>query len=142
MQPKIIIGDYQQLKKECNLIRHHVFVMEQNVPIELELDDRDTVSTHLLLQLNDDYIGTGRIDLEKQGKIGRLAVLPSFRKQGYGKIILDNLELIARENQLNSVWLNAQKQSLNFYLKSGYTIASDEFWEANIIHLKMMKCLS
>ncbi|WP_133117787.1 GNAT family N-acetyltransferase, partial [Cyanobacterium aponinum] len=42
---------------------------------------------------------TGRIDLQQQGKIGRLAVLPSFRNKGYGQIILHNLELVARENQ-------------------------------------------
>jgi predicted GNAT family N-acyltransferase len=142
MQPEIIIGDYQQLKKECNLIRYHVFVIEQNVPETLELDDRDLVCTHLLLKLNNHDIGTGRIDLEKQGKIGRLAILPSFRNQGYGKIILHNLELVAQKYQLNSVWLNAQKQSLNFYLKSGYTIISDEFLEAKIVHLKMIKNFS
>lgn len=142
MQPEIIIGGYQELKKECNLIRHRVFVMEQNVPPDLELDDRDSVCIHLLLKLDNDYIGTGRIDLEKEGKIGRLAILSSFRKQGYGKMILDNLESIAKENKLNFVWLNAQKQSLNFYIKSGYTASSDEFLEANIIHVKMIKKFS
>ncbi|WPF90280.1 GNAT family N-acetyltransferase [Cyanobacterium aponinum AL20118] len=142
MQPEIIIGDYQQLKTECNLIRYRVFVIEQNVPETLELDDRDSICIHLLLKLNNYYISTGRIDLQQQGKIGRLAVLPSFRNKGYGQIILHNLELVARENQLNSVWLNAQKQSLNFYLKSGYNTISDEFLEANIPHLKMIKYFS
>ncbi len=142
MQPEIIIGDYQKLKKECNLIRHLVFVMEQNVPHDLELDERDAVCTHLLLKLNNDYIGTGRIDLEKQGKIGRLAVLSAFRNKGYGQVILHNLELIAKENNLSGVWLNAQKQSLNFYLKSGYTVVGDEFLEANIIHIRMNKYFS
>ena len=142
MQPEIIIGDYQTLQKECNLIRHLIFVMEQNVPHDLELDDRDAICIHLLLKLNNDYIATGRIDLEKQGKIGRLAVLPSFRNKGYGQIILHNLELIAKENNLSAVWLNAQKQTINFYQQSGYIIVGNEFLEANIIHLKMIKSFS
>lgn len=142
MQPEIIIGDYQKLKKECNLIRHLVFVMEQNVPHDLESDERDPICIHLLLKLNNEYIGTGRIDLEKEGKIGRLAVLPASRNKGYGQVILHNLELIAKENNLSGVWLNAQKQSLNFYLKLGYTVVGDEFLEANIIHIRMNKYFS
>ena len=142
MRPEIIIGDYQTLQKECNVIRHLIFVMEQNVPHDLELDDRDPICTHLLLKLNNQYIATGRIDLEKQGKIGRIAVLPSFRNNGYGQTVLYNLELIAKQNNLSFVWLNAQKQTINFYQKSGYNITGNEFLEANIIHQKMIKSFS
>ena len=138
---EIIVGKYEDLKTECNLIRYEVFVQEQNVPENIEIDERDEVCTHLILRINNNPIGTGRIDLEKQGKIGRLAIVKEFRNKGYGTLILNKLEEIARQNNLTSVWLNAQKASLNFYLKLGYQIISDEFIEANIIHLTMSKKL-
>lgn len=138
---KIIVGKYEDLKTECNLIRYEVFVQEQNVPENIEIDERDEVCTHVILRINNNPIGTGRIDLEKQGKIGRLAIVKEFRNKGYGTLILNKLEEIARQNNLTSVWLNAQKASLNFYLKLGYQIISDEFIEANIIHLTMSKKL-
>ena len=141
MTSKIIVGKYEDLKTECNLIRYEVFVQEQNVPENIEIDERDEVCTHVILRINNNPIGTGRIDLEKQGKIGRLAIVKEFRNKGYGTLILNKLEEIARQNNLTSVWLNAQKASLNFYLKLGYQIISDEFIEANIIHLTMSKKL-
>ena len=142
MQPEIIIGNYQELKNDCNLIRYRVFVQEQNVPKNLELDERDPFCTHVILKLNKNSIGTGRIDLAKEGKIGRLAILPSFRKQGYGKLILRALENIGRKNGLDSVWLNAQKKSVNFYFKYNYIIISNEFLEADLVHVKMLKQLT
>jgi predicted GNAT family N-acyltransferase len=142
MSLKIIVGNYEKLKNKCNLIRYTVFVREQNVPKDLELDQRDPFCTQLILELNHNPIATGRIDLEKGGKIGRLAVLQEFRNQGYGTIIINQLEAIAKEKGLNSVWLNAQKISLDFYQKLGYQVTGDEFMEVNIIHLKMSKNLS
>lgn len=142
MNLKIIVGNYEELKNKCNFIRYTVFVREQNVPENLELDQRDPFCTHLILELKHNPIGTGRIDLEKGGKIGRLAILKEFRNQGYGKIMINQLETIAREKSLNSVWLNAQKSSLYFYQKLGYEVDSNEFMEANIIHVKMSKKLS
>ena len=138
---EVIIGNYQQLKSECNLIRQAVFIEEQNISPELELDDRDQHCLHAIIQLNRQTIGTARIDLEKQGKIGRLAILKPYRNQGYGKRLLQKLEEIAKQECLSHVWLNAQKSSLNFYLKLGYQIVSEEFLEANIIHLEMKKQL-
>jgi len=139
MKPEIIIGNYEQLKNECNLIRYAVFVEEQKVPENLEIDDRDPLCYHLILKLDKKTIATARIDLEKKGKIGRLAILKNFRRQGYGTLIIKNLEKIASDNDLKSVWLNAQKNSLSFYQKLNYHIVSEEFMEANIPHLTMLK---
>ena len=138
---EIKTGNYQELQNECNKIRDLVFVQEQNVPREIELDDRDEACIHVVLTVDQHLVGTGRIDIEKEGKIGRLAVLKQFRHRGYGTLILQQLEKIAQAKGLQSVWLNAQKPSLNFYQKRGYEVISDEFIEANIVHQTMKKKL-
>ena len=84
-------------------------------------------------------VGTGRILLD--GHIGRLAVLQAHRKQGYGNKILDHLELIAQENELDEVFLNAQIAAIPFYEKRGYTIISEIFEDAGIPHQTMRKTL-
>ena len=141
MIPSIKIGNYQEIKNKCNFVRYSVFVKEQNISPEIELDDRDQICKHLILTINNNPIGTGRIDIEQEGKIGRLAILKSFRNRGYGSLIIKKLEEVAVQNNLTSVWLNAQKESISFYEKLNYKIVSHEFIEANIIHIKMSKTL-
>ena len=141
MKTEIIVGNYEQLKDQCNFIRYSVFVKEQKVPENIEIDQRDSLCTHLILSIDGNPIGTGRIDLLNQGKIGRVAILQPFRNQGYGRLIIRKLEEIGQQQGLASVWLNAQKASINFYHKLGYQITSDEFMEANIIHQTMSKKL-
>lgn len=139
MKSDIIIGSYQDLRERCNLVRYSVFVQEQNVPENLEIDERDHVCLHVIIKTNNNPIATGRIDIDKDGKIGRVAVIKDYRNQGYGSLIIHKLEEIAQQQGLTSVWLNAQKSSINFYRRLGYQIISDEFMEANIVHQKMNK---
>ena len=77
-QVTIITGSFADLKELVMPVRIEVFVDEQKVPIELEQDDRDTFCLHVLAIIDDQPIGTGRIDIEKGGKIGRIAVLSEF----------------------------------------------------------------
>ena len=139
MTSEIIIGSYQKLQNQCNLIRYSVFVEEQNIPESIEIDDRDNVCLHVIVKINNKPIATGRIDIEKEGKIGRLAVIKDYRNKGYGSLIVNKLEEIAQQKHLTSVWLNAQKASIKFYQRLGYQIIGDEFIEANIVHQKMSK---
>ena len=120
-------------------IRYQVFVDEQKVPIELEIDDDDPLASHVLCLADGQPVGTGRILLD--GHIGRLAVLKAHRKQGYGNKILDHLELIAQKHGLNHVFLNAQVSAIPFYEKRGYKIISDVFDDAGIPHQTMRKTL-
>jgi len=139
MSEQIQRTTWQQDKEPLSNIRYQVFVDEQKVPIELEVDDDDQLATHVLCLVNGQPVGTGRILLD--GHIGRLAVLQAHRKQGYGKKILDHLELIAQENELTEVFLNAQITAIPFYEKRGYTIISDVFDDAGIPHQTMRKTL-
>ncbi|MBT5019132.1 MAG: GNAT family N-acetyltransferase [Planctomicrobium sp.] len=120
-------------------VRIEVFVDEQKVPIELEQDDRDTFCLHVLAIIDDQPIGTGRIDIEKGGKIGRIAVLSEFRERGVGKVIMSQLETIAQDHQLSELFLNSQVAAIEFYKKQGFIPTGDVFVEADIDHVKMVK---
>ena len=130
---------WQKDKELLSNIRYQVFVDEQKVPIELEIDNDDPLAAHVLCLVDGQPVGTGRILLD--GHIGRLAVLKAHRKQDYGNKILDHLELIAQENELTEVFLNAQVTAIPFYEKRGYTVISDVFDDAGIPHQTMRKNL-
>jgi predicted GNAT family N-acyltransferase len=130
---------WQKDKELLSNIRYQVFVDEQKVPIEFEIDDDDPLAAHILCIVDGQPVGTGRILLH--GHIGRLAVLQANRKQGYGNKILEHLELIAQENELTEVFLNAQVTAIPFYEKRGYMIISDVFDDAGIPHQTMRKTL-
>jgi predicted GNAT family N-acyltransferase len=139
MSEQIQQTTWQNDKELLSNIRYQVFVDEQKVPIELEIDDDDPLASHVLCLVDGQPVGTGRILLD--GHIGRLAVLKAHRKQGYGNKILDHLELIAQEHGLTQVFLNAQVSAIPFYEKRGYKIISDVFDDAGIPHQTMQKKL-
>ncbi len=122
-------------------VRVAVFVQEQNVPVEIEMDDRDGQCVHILAKHNSLHVGTGRIDIQYQGKIGRLAVLKPYRGQGIGLAMMSALEAIAQKAGLTHVWLNAQISAQSFYQKQGYVASGDTFLEADIVHCRMEKSL-
>lgn len=89
------IADYDLEADVIKKIRFDVFVKEQNVPESLEIDDRDQFCIHLLAFDSGKAIGTCRIDIEKQGKVGRLAVFASYRRNGVGKLLMQAIHKIA-----------------------------------------------
>lgn len=123
-------------------IRFAVFVDEQSVPEEIELDERDPVCVHVLALGDDETpLGTARIDLEQGGKVGRLAVLAPHRRAGVGIALMQALHAIAGEQALERVWCNAQTSAVRFYEQLGYEIESAPFFEAGIEHVRMAKRL-
>ena len=122
-------------------VRVIVFVQEQQVPVDIEMDDRDALCIHVLARDKRGPVGTGRIDIEKHGKIGRVAVLPEYREQGMGKALMVALEAIAQQAGLAQVWVNAQVSAQGFYEKQGYLAEGETFLEADIVHCRMTKAL-
>ena len=124
-------------------IRRRVFIEEQHVPEEIELDADDTRAFHALATAGKDAIGCGRMLDHGDGevKIGRMAVLPEFRGTGVGRDILRFLVKIARTRGLRKAVLHAQLTAERFYLKQGFTPVGDVFDEAGIAHRKMVKLL-
>ena len=124
-------------------IRKTIFVEEQGVPLEDEFDEHENFAQHVLVYYNSEPVGTGRIRfVNGVAKLERICVLTSHRKCGLGKVIVETLEQIAREKGALKSILHGQTQAQHFYEKLGYYNASDEFMEAGIPHLLMVKNLS
>lgn len=141
MAIEIVCCELSAYDTAIRTIREAVFVTEQGVPPELEMDDRDPLCKHVLALVDDCPAGTARLDILKNGKIGRLAVLANFRHQGLGHSIMQALEAIGREHHLPFLWCHAQKVAVPFYKSLGYTVSSTDFLEAGIVHCKMQKQL-
>jgi len=117
-------------------IRTAVFIVEQRVPAELEWDDMDARSTHALARdAAGAPIGCGR--LLPTGYIGRMAVLPPWRKRGVGAALLAALVGLARERGHASATLNAQVSAMPFYARAGFRPTGEQFDEAGIDHRVM-----
>jgi predicted GNAT family N-acyltransferase len=128
--------------EECFRIRELVFIVEQNVPIDIERDEYDATAIHFLAFDNDEAIGTARVVLKDNGhtaKIGRVAVLPSRRGEGIGKGLIMEIEKSSVLRDVNDFRLDAQVQALSFYERLGYEAYGKEFSDADIMLRSMLK---
>ncbi len=128
-------------------IRTKVFVEEQKVPAEEEIDEYDVISPnvyHILILDEGVPVATGRLIYYKAdtAKMQRIAVLQGYRTKGYGRVLLLAMEELARELGLVASILDAQCQAEDFYKKLGYEVISTEpFYDAGILHVRMQKKL-
>ena len=121
-------------------IRFRVFVDEQSVPLEIELDEYDAVATHAVAMADGQAVGTGRAIVEDgSARIGRMAVDLAHRRGGVGGLILRFLEDEAREQGAREFVLHAQEYVKSFYASHGYEEHGDPFIEAGIRHIEMRK---
>ena len=121
-------------------VRIAVFVDEQGVPPELEHDAHDPAALHLLATTSDGKpVATARMLAD--GHIGRMAVLPAWRGRGLGTRLLSRLIAIARERELDGVFLHAQCRAEPFYRRLGFVAEGDVFDDAGIDHRSMHRSL-
>lgn len=138
---KIETVKYQDCIVAINQIRTKVFQEEQGVSAELEFDGLDPSATHFLAYINGQAVATARIrELDADTiKIERLAVLPNYRKQGIGKqLMLSTLSAIAQQGKSLAV-VHAQAYIAQLYEQLGFKIVGEQFYEAGIPHVKMIK---
>ncbi|MCU6499229.1 GNAT family N-acetyltransferase [Rugamonas sp. A1-17] len=129
-------GDWTALNADAKLIRFEVFVEEQKVPAELEMDHMDAACLHAVAyDASGTPIGTGR--LLPDGHIGRMAVRLFARGSGVGGALLQVLMAQARARGDKQVVLSAQSHAAPFYERHGFAIDGDEFFEAGIAHINM-----
>lgn len=138
---KVEICNWSQQRDALASIRFTVFVDEQKVPPEIELDDMDAVAVHAMAQdAAGNVVGTGRLILQTPlPRIGRMAVLKPWRQAGVGAAILNLLCHEARQRGYAEVMLNAQTHATAFYFKHGFLSHGAEFAEAGIPHQEMRK---
>ena len=136
----VAIGDWPEVEPEAAAIRHTVFVAEQRVPPELELDEWDSRSRHALARdAAGCAVGTGR--LLPDGHIGRMAVLAQARSFGVGSALLRALIDEARRTGHTTVELSAQTHARAFYERHGFSAYGPEFDDAGIPHVMMRRAL-
>lgn len=138
---EVSVSGLQQQHDAIRQVRSSVFLIEQAIPPELEYDDRDPICRHAVVYLDYQPVATGRIDLPLGGKIGRVAVLKPFRRQGLGRQVMQGLEQEAIASGLERVWFHSQVPAMPFYFSLGYQGIGEEFMEADIPHRKMEKNL-
>lgn len=138
----------------CFAVRKEVFVVEQQVPQDLEYDTYDADAVHVIAVRDDGLpLGTGRLltgaaaaaknggDAEV-GALGRLAVTRAARGLGVGAALVRAIEDTARARGLTAVDLHAQTHALGFYERLGYEVYGPEFPDAGIPHRAMRKALA
>jgi predicted GNAT family N-acyltransferase len=132
---KIELREWPEARDEAQRIRFTVFVEEQRVPPELEMDEHDPGCIHALAFAEGRAIGTGR--LLPDGHIGRMAVLKEWRGQGAGRALLRALIDAARRRGDRELALNSQVHALGFYGAEGFEPEGPVYEEAGIPHQAM-----
>lgn len=132
--------DYVPHRPMLEAVRHAVFIEEQKVPPELEWDELDPDSHHVLaLDDKGEPVGTAR--LTPRRTIGRMAVLPHWRGQGVGEALLEALVERARASGTHELTLAAQTHAIGFYARAGFLPEGEQFDDAGIEHLLMRRVL-
>ncbi|AXT11955.1 GNAT family N-acetyltransferase [Bacillus sp. 2211] len=136
----IIVKTEKQLN-DAFFVRKEIFVKEQHVPEEEEIDQFEDTSEHIVIYDGGQPVGAGRWRLKDgHGKLERICVMKSHRSLGVGAIIMQALEKAAAAKGAGSFILHAQTQAVPFYEKQGYRVTSgEEFLDAGIPHLEMIK---
>lgn len=124
-------------------VRKQVFVEEQGISEDLELDSHDREALHIVVKDGERVIGTARVlfPATNQAKIERMAVLKPHRRQGIGSGIISFLNEELRSRQVEQVILHAQYPVVAFYKSCGFEESGSPFWEAGIKHIKMERQL-
>lgn len=118
-------------------IRRRVFVDEQHVSREEEYDEYEDESMHYMLLVDKTPAGTARWRFTVNGiKLERFAVLPEFRNNGNGSLLLATVLSDVLPHR-RPVYLHAQVAAMNLYTRAGFKPEGDEFREANIPHYRM-----
>jgi predicted GNAT family N-acyltransferase len=119
-------------------IRHAVFVVEQHVPVALEVDGHDDHAVHLVAVRDGTVVATCRL-LQHDGTVhlGRLAVAAAARRQGVAQRLLQAAEAWARAHGARRLALSAQTYAAGLYAAAGYAAVGETFTEAGIEHIDM-----
>ena len=136
MNLKIQLVNTNKEYEEILNIRKLVFVEEQNVPIDIEIEYEDE-SRHVICYHDDLPVATGRWRETRFGtKLERFAVLHEFRGMGIGRKIVNFI--LSQISSNKTIYLHAQEAVVDFYKKLGFEVLGKQFSEADILHSKMI----
>ena len=123
----------------CLNLRRTVFIEEQNVPENEEVDGDDPDCDHILLTVSDIPVGAARLKYYNDFiKVQRVCVLKNYRGQGIGSKIINFIIRHVEKNDIrNSVRLGSQIHALEFYKRLGFIEFGEEYLDAGILHKDM-----
>ena len=136
----VTVGDWATQCEQATAIRMAVFVREQQLPEADEIDAFDSLSLHALALDSGRAVGTAR--LLPDARIGRMSVLPDWRRSGVGGLLLERLVAIAAARGDLIVELSAQVYVLAFYARHGFEAFGPIYDDAGIAHQSMRRRLS
>ena len=136
---KVKTASWPDDQSTLKAIRFEVFVEEQKVPAESEIDEHDALSVHAIAWTDGKAAGCGR--LLPDGHIGRMAVRGPYRGLGVGAFVLQHLIDRARQRGDREVVLSAQTHAMGFYEKFGFVVEGGEYLDCDIPHRDMRKIL-
>lgn len=125
----------------CAVIRYRVFVLDQNVPDHLEIDDHEDTSVHYLALDDQKPVGTARYRIvgNDTGKIERMAVLAEVQQNGVGTALLQRVvEDLRTGEKIAVIKASAQTQAIAFYERFGFEAVGPEYLDAGIPHRDMV----
>ncbi|MFK0089950.1 GNAT family N-acetyltransferase [Pseudomonas sp. NPDC090755] len=134
---RVRLADWHKDNADIRRIREAVFIAEQSVPPELEWDADDNDAVHFLALEGDYPIGTAR--LLPDGQIGRVSVLKDWRGLKVGDALMQAVIDEAQHRDLKQQMLSAQVHATPFYERLGFKVVSEEFLEAGIPHVDMVR---
>ena len=140
MSISISFVTWAEAETELAELRRRVFIEEQGVPVELEWDGLDETARHVLVRQEGQAVGCAR--LLPNGKIGRMAILPSWRGRGIGHSMLHVILQHLRAEGIPEARLSAQTHAIPFYEKCGFKVCSEVYDDAGIPHRDMQLKLS
>lgn len=120
-------------------IRKDVFIKEQNVPEDLEIDDNEDKCTYFNLYIDDKAVATARIfpTADNGVHVQRVAVLKAFRHQNLGSDLLQSIIKYSKQNNFQYVILGAQDHAQKFYKQLGFKVIGEQYQEVGILHHDM-----
>ncbi len=133
--------------KSVMKLRRTVFIVEQNVPEEREIDRYDLSADHFLVLLKEKPVGCGRARFyndssKKTGKIERMAIIEPFRRKNIGRKLMEHLMDYCIKRQCDQILVHAQCRAVGFYEKCGFSSRGEVFLDAGIEHIEMIKELN
>lgn len=122
-------------------VREQVFTIEQGFTLP-DADGYDPQAVHLVIYDAEKPVATGRI-FKDDGFFhpGRIAVLKDYRKKQLGRLLMEELEKIAREQDAACLRLGAQLYAVPFYEQCGYRGTGERFMDEFCEHEMMEKIL-
>lgn len=135
-------AENQEDRDRCLSIRRRTFISEMNIPESIEIDEYDepeSSADHFLILENDEPVSTFRSKLfdAESRKLQRICTYKEYRGMGYGRASMEYAISYYRESGYKRLVLDAQEKAVGFYLKCGFKVISEMFYEADIPHYRM-----